>query len=143
MTHHVSLSKPVGHSTRVPARASNRFSRSVLDALAGAKILGVRSGTEHRFTAVWVVVVRGRVFARSWSARSTGWHQAFVDEPRGVIQLPTRQIPVRAKRARGDHLLDAIDRAYAEKYDTKASQKWVRGFRLERRRKTTTEFVPR
>lgn len=48
-----------------------------------------------------------------------------------------------AKRSRGERLLAAIDRAYAEKYKTPASKKWVRGFKLARRRSTTTEFVPR
>ena len=36
----------------------------------------------------------------------------------------------------------AEDRAYAEKYHTSASMKWVRGFRLARRKATTTELVP-
>jgi hypothetical protein len=35
-----------------------------------------------------------------------------------------------------------VDRAYAEKYDTKASLKYVRGFARARRRATTTELVP-
>ncbi len=49
---------------------------------------------------------------------------------------------VRAKKVRGERLLDAVDAAYAEKYDTPASLKCVRGFRHARRRATTTEFVP-
>jgi hypothetical protein len=119
------------------------FSRQVLTALAGAKIIGVRSGTEHRFTGVWVVVVKGRVFARSWSDKPTGWFRAFAEEPRGVVHIPTRrELRVRAKRVRGERLLDAIDAAYATKYDTPASQKWVRGFAEPQRRATTIEFVP-
>jgi hypothetical protein len=120
------------------------FSKPALAALDAAKILGVRSGTEHRFTGVWVVVVNGRVFARSWNDKPTGWHRAFVEEPRGTLQVPNgREIPVRAKAVRADGLLDAIDEAYGEKYNTPASRKWVHGFSQARRRKTTTEFVPR
>jgi hypothetical protein len=121
-----------------------RFSKPALAVLNAAKILGVRAGTEHKFTGVWVVVVKGRVFARSWNDKSTGWCQAFVDEPLGVIQIPKgRELRVRAKRVRGEGLLDAIDEAYGEKYNTPASRKWVHGFAQARRRKTTTEFVPR
>jgi hypothetical protein len=121
-----------------------RFPKSVLTALDASKILGVRSGTDHRFTGIWVVVVNGRVFVRSWNDKPTGWYRAFLEEPAGTIQVPKgREIRVHAKRVRGERLLDAIDAAYAEKYDTPASLKWVRGFKEARRRATTLEFTPR
>ena len=120
------------------------FSRLVTAALDRAKIIGVRSGTEHRFTGVWVVVVNGRVFARSWSDQPTGWYRAFVEEPNGEIQLTDgRQIRVRARKVRGERVLDAIHEAYAVKYNTPASQKWVRGFERPTRRATTVEFLRR
>lgn len=120
-----------------------QFSESVLATVADSKIIGIRAGTEpHRFIGVWVVVVQRRVFVRSWNDKAQGWHRVFREEPRGAIQLPTRQIAVRAKTTRGERLLDAIDHAYGEKYNTKASQKWVRGFASSRRRMTTTELVP-
>ena len=46
-------------------------------------------------------------------------------------------------RVKSERIRDKIEDGYAEKYDTKASQKYVRGFRTPRRRDTTTEFVPR
>ena len=127
-------------ATRKP---SKRFPEAVLESIAAGKILGVRAGTDHRFTGVWVVVVRGRVFVRPWNDKVDGWHRAFLRERRGAIQAPERQLSVRARKVAGDVLLDAIDEAYREKYNTKASQKWVRGFRLDRRRLTTMEFLPR
>jgi hypothetical protein len=128
----------------VAVTSARGFSKPALAALDAAKILGVRAGTEHRFTGVWVVVVKGRVFARSWNDKPTGWYRAFVEEPLGVIQVPNgREIRVRAKPVTGERVLDAIDEAYGEKYNTPASRKWVRGFAQARRRKTTTEFVPR
>jgi hypothetical protein len=36
-----------------------------------------------------------------------------------------------------------MEPAYAAKFDTKASQKYVRGFRAKRRRDSSIEFVPR
>jgi hypothetical protein len=121
-----------------------RFSKPTLAALDAAKILGVRAGTTHKFTGVWVVVANGRVFARSWSDKPTGWYRAFLDEPLGTIQIPKgRDIRVRGKPVRGERLLDAIEEAYAAKYDTPASLKWVRGFKEPKRRATTMEFTPR
>ena len=122
--------------------AAQRFSEPVLVELARAKILGVRAGAEHRYTGVWVVVVKGRAFVRSWNDKPTGWYRAFQAEPLGSIQLAGREIPVRARRARGERLRDAVTRAYAEKYDTKASEKWVRGFAEPHRAVTTLELVP-
>jgi hypothetical protein len=52
-------------------------------------------------------------------------------------------VRIRAVRARGERIRDAIERAYAEKYRTPASLQYVRGFRTKRRRETTIEFVPR
>jgi hypothetical protein len=129
----------------MPTRTTTpRFSKPVLAGLEAAKILGVRAGTEHRFTGVWVVAAAGRVFVRSWNDKPTGWYRAFIDEPLGTIQAPGgREIRVRARKVRGERLLDTIDAAYAEKYDTPASLKWVRGFREARRRATTLELTPR
>ena len=124
--------------------ATRGFSKPALSSLASAKILGVRSGSDHRFTGIWVVVVDDRVFVRSWNDKPTGWYRAFLAEPLGVIQAPGgSEIPVRAKKVRGERLLDSIDAGYAEKYHTPASQKWVRGFREDPRRATTLEFTPR
>lgn len=124
--------------------ATPSLSRPVVAALDSAKIIGVRSGTDHRYTGVWVVVVNGRAFARSWSDKPAGWYRAFVEQPLGTVQIPGgREVRVRAKKVRGERLLDAIDDAYGEKYDTPASQKWVRGFAQAKRRATTIEFVPR
>jgi hypothetical protein len=120
--------------------AARRFSGAALEELAQAKILGVRAA--HRYTGVWVVVVQGRVFVRSWYDKPTGWYRAFQAQPLGSIQLAGREIAVRARRLRGERLRDAVTRAYAGKYTTKASQKWVRGFAQPRRAATTLELLP-
>ena len=122
--------------------AARRFSGPVLEELAQAKILGVRAGTEHRYTGVWVVVVEGRAFVRPWNDKPTGWYRAFQSEPRGSIQLAGREIAVRARQTRSERLRGAVTRAYGGKYDTKSSEKWVRGFAEPRRAATTLEFLP-
>jgi len=129
-----------------PIRKAQRrrgFTRPVLAALVDAPMIGLRAGREHRFTGVWVVVVGKRAFVRSWNDKATGWRRAFREEPSGEVRVGDRVVRVRARPVRGPRILEAIERAYAAKYDTKASQKWVRGFRVARRRATTTEFVPR
>jgi hypothetical protein len=128
---------------RQPANRRRRFPARVLSILRDSRMLGIRAGTEpHRFTGIWFVLVADRVFVRPWNDKSRGWHRAFLREPRGRITVADFEVVVRARKVGGTRLLDAIDSAYAEKYDTKASQKWVRGFSAPRRRKTTTELLP-
>ena len=122
---------------------AKRFSRAVVAAVDAAKIMGIRAGTDHEFIGVWPVVVEGRVFARSWGVSRDGWYYAFVEQTNGTIQIGDREIRVRGLRARGERIRDKVEDAYAAKYTTTASQKWVRGFRSDRRRDATIEFVPR
>jgi len=118
------------------------FADAVVEVVRTAKILGVRAGTEHRYTGVWVVVVNSRVFVRAWNDKPTGWFRAFRAQPSGMIQVGELELPVRAKLPRGPRLRDAVTAAFGEKYDTKASRKWVEGFAEPARVLTTLEFVP-
>jgi len=131
-------------STRI-APAARRLPRSVVAAIDATSYLGVRAGarSDHRFIAIWPVVIAGRVFGRSWTIKPGGWYRTFVDDPLGAIQVGTRVVRVRALRVRSARILDAIERAYAEKYATPGSRKYVRGFRTARRRAATIEFVRR
>lgn len=120
----------------------HRFSDPDLHILGTARILGVRAGSEHRYTGVWVVVVEKRVFVRSWNGKPTGWYRTFCKEPRGIIKLGEREIPIRVKHTQSERLRQAVSTAYAEKYNTKASRKWVQGFRNAERARWTLELVP-
>jgi hypothetical protein len=105
-------------------------------------MLGIRSGAEHKFTGIWFVLIGERVFVRPWFDKPSGWRRALLKDPSGAILVSGREIPVRARKTRGEGLFDRVDAAYAEKYSTKASRKWVRGFARPRRRRTTTELLP-
>ena len=119
-----------------------RFARAALGTIDGTKYFYIRAGAEHRYIGIWVVVVNDRVFVRPWNDRKTGWYRALLADPRGSVKIGEREVPVRARRARGETLNDAVDRAYAEKYTTKPNQKYVRGFATAKRRATTLELLP-
>jgi len=121
---------------------THRLARSIVAAVDGSKFLGIRAGapSEHRFIGIWAVVVDGRVFARSWKLATDGWYRTLLRDPRGTIQVGERQVRIRAVRAKSERLRDAVEQAYAEKYTTAASRKYVRGFRTARRRDATVEF---
>ena len=121
---------------------SGRFPARVLDTLHESKYLKIRAGSDHRFIGIWVVVVDGRVFVRSWNDKPDGWYRAFLDEPRGAILIGDRELPIRAKRATSERIMSAVEAAYGKKYTTAASRRYVIGFKRPRRRATTTELVP-
>ena len=122
-----------------------RLPKSIVAAIDASNVLGVRAGarTDHRFIGIWAVVVDGRVFARSWTLRRDGWFHAFRKDPLGVIRVGEREVRVRAAVVRSQRIRIAVEEAYALKYATPGSKKFVRGFRTARRRDSTTEFVPR
>ena len=123
---------------------TRRLSRPIVSAIDRNKILGVRAGarSDHRFIGIWVVVVNGRVFARSWTLKQGGWYRTFLDDPRGTIEVGARGVRIRAVPVRSKRLWKAVEEAYAEKYSTPGARKFVRGFRTSRRRAATMEFVP-
>ena len=125
-------------------KVTRGFSKETVAAIHEAKILGIRAGSKpHRVIGIWAVVVESRVFVRSWGLKQRGWYRAFVEEPRGIIVVEGEEIPVRAVFTRSERLKKLVDRAYAEKFNTKSSKHFVQGFaRSKKRRDTTTELVP-
>lgn len=126
-------------------RAARGLPRSLVTAIDQSKILGIRAGarSDHRFIGVWPVVVDGRVYVRSWTLKPAGWYRTFLEDPLGTIQVGERHVRIKAVRVRSDRIRDAVERAYAQKYPTPGSRKYVRGFRTLRRRESTMEFVRR
>lgn len=120
-----------------------KFPGKILAAIRDDKMLRIRAGTgPHRFIGIWAVVVEGRVFVRSWSLKPRSWYRTFLEEPQGAILVDGREVAVRAVRTRSGRLKDAIDEAYLEKYDSRASLKYARDLGRAKSRDTTTELVP-
>jgi hypothetical protein len=117
------------------------FSRRLLGEIDATKYMKIRAG-DHRYIHIWVVVANGRVLVRPWNDKPTGWYRAFLEDPRGAIQIGEREILVRARPVRSARLVDAVDAGYATKYVTKANQKYVKGFATAKRRATTLELLP-
>jgi len=120
---------------------ARRFPQTTLAGFEATKYLYIRAG-DHRLIPIWVVVVEGRVIVRSWNDKPGGWYRAFLSHRRGAVRIDGEEVPVRAVRVRSTRLNDNADAAYASKYTTKANAKYVKGFRIQRRKSTTLELVP-
>jgi hypothetical protein len=108
-------------------KAKRRFSGKVVAAIRDGQVLGIRAGMDdHRIIGIWAVVVEGRVFVRSWSLKPRSWFRTFRVDPRGIIEVSGRVIPVRAVLTRSERLKDAVDQAYLDKFHTPGSVKFAR-----------------
>jgi hypothetical protein len=127
------------------AKTKLRFSTEILNAIRKEKIVGIRAGREsiHRVIGVWIVVVEGRVFIRSWSMKPRSWWRTFVEDPYGSIFVGDQETPVRAIQTRSERLKDLVSKAYKEKYNTPGSVQYVKEMSRKKSRETTTELVPR
>jgi hypothetical protein len=124
-------------------KGKRQFPNAILVELRRAKGLRIRAGSgQHNFIGIWHVVIKDRVFIRSWSVKPDGWYQTFLEEPRGAIRVADQEIPVRAVRIANKRLRDAIDRAYLEKYNTSGALKYAKDLGLPKSRGTTIELVP-
>lgn len=118
------------------------LSGSLLTALRSAKTLRIKAGKRHRFIGIWMVVVEGRLFVRSWSIKARSWYRTFLQDPSGFIQVGKRAIPVRAVRTRSSRLRAAVDRAYLKKYATRWEAKYAKDLASPKSRATTIELRP-
>jgi hypothetical protein len=122
----------------------DRFPAAIAAAADKAKIIGIKAGrAPHRVIGVWVVVVEGRIFIRSWSQKPRSWWRTFLQEPEGVLELAGRKLRVRAVQTRSERLKDLVSRAYLAKYGKGWSLGYARDLGRPKSRATTTELRPR
>ena len=77
------------------SKTPQRFPAEIVATLREGKGLRIRAGTcDHRFISIWVVVVKDRVFVRSWSVKPDGWYSMFLEDPHGAIRVGDRDIPI-------------------------------------------------
>ena len=124
-------------------KLKQRFSEEVLTIIHKERILGIRAGTDstHRVIGIWVVVVEGRVFVRSWGMKPRSWWRTFLEDPYGSMFVGEQEISIRAIQTRSERLKDLISAAYKEKYNTPGSVQYVKDMSRKKSRDTTTELV--
>src|SRR5262249_12929205 len=100
-------------------KKNRQYSDEILRALRESIGLRLRAGSAgHRFIGIWHVIVKDRVFVRSWSVKENGWYRKLLEEPQGSIQVRKVETAVVAKRITNQAMCDAVDRAYLAKYNT-------------------------
>ena len=125
-------------------KPKQHFSEEILATLRKEKILGIRAGTDssHRIIGIWVVIVEGRVFVRSWSMSPRSWWRTFLEDPHGSMFVGDKKFHIRAIQTRSERLKDLVSAAYKEKYNKPGDIQYVKDMSRKKSRDTTTELVP-
>ena len=122
---------------------ATKFPKEVVQEIDESNSLGIRAGRKpHRFIRIWVVVVEGRVFVRSWSLKPRSWYRTFLEDPTGKITVNGKDFRVRAVCTRSERLKDLISAAYLDKYHTTGSLKFAKDLGQTKSRNTTIELTP-
>ena len=122
-----------------------QFPAETIKRIHADRILGIRAGAKstHRVIGVWVVVVNGRVFVRSYQRKPGGWWHTLVKDPHCEIFVykRTRGIKVRAVQVKSEKMKQAVSAAYKEKYNTPGSVGYVAEMSRSPSKDTTIELV--
>jgi len=121
------------------------FSMTLLKCISDTQITSVRAGKDReKFTGIWMVVVDGRIFGRSYTLSERSWYTALLNGHSGDIKCGKEIIPIKGAKPKDiKRITAAINKAYEKKYLVKASnKKWVDGLAEPERVARTIEFLP-
>jgi len=122
-----------------------KFSKAFLKCITETQITSVRAGEgREKFTGIWMVVVKDRIFGRSYYGAERSWYTALLNGDHGDIKCGKEIIPVKGLKSRDiNTITSAINKAYEKKYLIKTyNKKWVDGLCEPERVARTMEFIP-
>jgi hypothetical protein len=95
------------------------FDQATLAVLHNAVEVDIHtSASAARGIVIWVVVVDGRVFARSFRGSGAKWYVAAVADGRAALGVGDRRWPVGVAPVTSPAVIDAVSQAYLRKYAT-------------------------
>ncbi|MCB1048354.1 MAG: DUF2255 family protein [Calditrichaeota bacterium] len=114
-----------------------------LDAVHASNLTGVRAGPPVRdFLEIWVVVVQGRLFARSWGLAERSWYTLFLAGEPGALSSGGQEVAVRGIIPPDlEAMSAAISAEYLRKYDQGANSSYARGIVEDVHVARTMEFI--
>lgn len=119
-----------------------RFPKELYEYLATHTLIGVKGGKERdSFLNIWMVVVDGRVFARTWGKSERSWYTAFLETGEGQIRFGDRVIDVKGRKPERDpELTKAINAAYVKRFNQPENLPYAEGITKPEYEDYTMEF---
>jgi hypothetical protein len=95
--------------------------RDVLQTLNAAEEVQIEprsvDGRSGQPVTIWVVVVDGDVYVRSYKGPQGRWYQALLTHPEGVLHADGLEIPFRAVKVEDAQTIARVSEAYRRKYE--------------------------
>src|ERR1700704_3778305 len=95
--------------------------RDVLQTLNAAEEVQIEprsaDGRSGQPVTIWVVVVDGDVYVRSYKGPQGRWYQSLLTRPDGVLHADGQEIPFRAVRVQDAQTIARVSEAYRHKYE--------------------------
>ncbi|AZA76469.1 DUF2255 family protein [Chryseobacterium sp. G0186] len=106
-------------------------------------LIGIKAGTDRPdFLEIWMVVVRDRIFARSWGLAERSWYHTFLKDSNGYIQCGSIIYNIKAVIPDDNReLMEEINQAYLTKYNTGHNRKYSKGIIQEKHIERTMELI--
>ncbi len=132
------------HSSSSRQHPAGEFDSKTLDALRNVEEIRIATTApgakkKHRAT-IWVIVVDDDVFIRSFTGPKGKWYRNVLANPEADVEFDGKAIHVRAIPVKDRATIEAVSRAYLEKYrDSRYAKDMVRDEVLP----TTLRLEPR
>lgn len=121
-----------------------KFSKAFLKCINETQITSVRAGKDReKFTGIWMVVVKDRIFGRSYYGAERSWYTALLKDDNCEIKCAKEIMPAKGVIPADIKIITlAINKSYEKKYLAKGyNKKWVDGLCEPERVARTMEFV--
>lgn len=117
--------------------------KEALEFIQTHSLIGIKAGKERdSFLEIWMVVVDGRIFARSWSLSERSWYTTFLNDSQGQIQCWEAIYPIKAMIPNDlERISEKINQAYLAKYNSGENAKYAQGIVQKKHMDKTMEFV--
>jgi hypothetical protein len=110
-------------SSRDDTRNSQRFSDEIRALLGQVDEVQIEpraaDGQSVGRVTIWVVLVDGNVYVRSYRGPTGRWYQALLRHATGVLHVDGRNVPFRAVRVEDQAEIARVSEAYRRKYEHK------------------------
>ena len=107
-------------SSRSRQSATREWDSATLDKLQSVEEIRISTAApgakeKHRAT-IWVPVVDGQVFVRSFTGPKGKWYRNVLANPEADVEVDGKTIHVRAIPVKDQKTIEAVSEAYLEKY---------------------------
>jgi len=120
----------------------NKFPDDFYEYLDNNTLVEIKGGTtRNKFLEIWMVNVKGRIFARTWEKREKSWFNSLLEEGKGEIKYSRKVIKIGGVKNNDPEINKLIDVAYLNKYNQPENIEYAKGITKKEYSNYTIELI--